>query len=72
MDTSYYGNDSDDKHHALQLKLDKRVSSGLQVLAHYTFSHAYHYDSNYYSVNRAIAWGPNDFNRNQVVVVNAI
>jgi hypothetical protein len=72
VDTSYYGNDSDDKYNALQIKLEKRVSNGLQFLAHYTFSHAYHYDSNYYSVDRAIAWGPNDFNRNQVVVVNAI
>jgi hypothetical protein len=72
VDTSYYGNDADDKYNALQVKMEKRVSSGLQFLAHYTFSHAYHYDSNYYSVDKTIAWGPNDFNRNQVVVVNAI
>jgi Carboxypeptidase regulatory-like domain/TonB dependent receptor len=72
VDTSYYGNDADNKYNALQVKLEKRVSSGLQFLAHYTFSHAYVYDSNYYSVNRAVAWGPNPFNRNQVAVVNAI
>ncbi len=72
VDTSYYGNDADNKYNALQVKVEKRVSSGLQFLAHYTFSHAYQYDNNYYSVNKAIAWGPNGFNRNQVAVVNAI
>jgi hypothetical protein len=72
VDTSYYGNDADDKYNALQVKVEKRVSHGLQFLAHYTFSHAYVYNDSYYSVNRAIAWGPNPFNRNQVAVVNAI
>jgi hypothetical protein len=72
VDTSYYGNDADNKYNALQVKAEKRVSSGLQFLAHYTFSHAYAYDNNYYSVNKKFAWGPNPFNRNQVIVVNAI
>jgi Carboxypeptidase regulatory-like domain len=72
VDTSYYGNDADNKYNALQVKAEKRVSGGLQFLAHYTFSHAYAYDSSYYSVNKKLAWGPNQFNRNQVVVVNAI
>ena len=72
VDTSYYGNDADNKYNALQIKAEKRVSNGLQFLAHYTFSHAYAYDSSYYSVNKKLAWGPNQYNRNQVVVVNAI
>ncbi len=72
VDTSYYGNDADNKYNALQVKVEKRVSSGLQFLAHYTFSHAYQYDNNYFSVDKTLAWGPNGFNRNQVVVVNAI
>jgi len=72
VDTSYYGNDADNKYNALQVKAEKRISGGLQFLAHYTFSHAYAYDSNYYSVNKRLAWGPNPFNRNQVLVVNAI
>jgi hypothetical protein len=72
VDTSYYGNDADNKYNALQIKAEKRLSAGLQFLAHYTFSHAYQYDNNYYSVDKTIAWGPNGFNRNQVVVVNAI
>ena len=71
-DTSYYGNDADNKYNALQIKAEKRVSSGLQFIAHYTFSHAYTYDNNYYSVNRKLAWGSNPYNRNQVFVANTI
>src|SRR5258708_2819370 len=72
LNTSYYGNDADNKYDALQIKAEKRVSHGLQFLAHYTFSHAYQYDNNYFSVNKKFAWGPNGFNRNQVFVLNAI
>jgi hypothetical protein len=72
VDTSYYGNDADNKYNALQVKAEKRISGGLQFLAHYTFSHAYAYDSTYYSVNKKLAWGPNPYNRNQVFVANTI
>jgi hypothetical protein len=72
VDTTYYGNDADNKYNALQVKAEKRVSYGLQFLAHYTFSHAYFYDSGYYSVNKKLAWGPNSFNRNHEFVANVI
>src|ERR1700730_4361682 len=72
VDTSYYGNDADNKYNALQIKAEKRVSGGLQFLAHSTFSHAYAYDNNYFSVNKKFAWGPNQNNRNQVFVANTI
>jgi len=71
-DTNYYGNDADNKYNALQVKVEKRVSNGLQFLAHYTFSRAYAYDSDYFSVDKKIAWGPNQNNRNQVFVANVI
>ena len=48
------------------------LATALQFLAHYTFSHAYVYDSNYYSVNKKFSWGPNPYNRNQVFVANTI
>jgi hypothetical protein len=72
VDTNYYGNDADNKYNALQVKVEKRISYGLQFLAHYTFSHAYAYDGGYFSVNKRIAWGPNQNNRNQVFVANTI
>jgi hypothetical protein len=72
VDTNYYGNDADNKYNALQIKAEKRISHGLQFLAHYTFSHAYAYDSTYFPINKRIAWGPNPYNRNQVFVANAI
>jgi hypothetical protein len=72
VDTNYYGNDADNKYNALQIKAEKRVSQGLQFIAHYTFSHAYAYDSTYFPINKKIAWGPNQNNRNQVFVANTI
>jgi Carboxypeptidase regulatory-like domain/TonB dependent receptor-like, beta-barrel len=72
VDTGYFGNDADDKYNALQVKAEKRTSFGLQFLAHYTFSHAFDYDQAYFDVNKAVAWGPNPFNRNQVFVANVI
>jgi hypothetical protein len=68
----YFGNDADNKYNALQVKVEKRVSSGLQFLAHYTYSKAYFYDAGYFSVDKKFAWGPDDFNRNHVFVVNTV
>jgi len=72
VDTGYFGNDADNKYNALQIQAEKRVSRGLQFLMHYTFSHAYAYDSTYFDVDKAVAWGPNPFNRNHVFVANTI
>src|SRR5205807_1769763 len=72
VDTGYFGNDADNKYNALQVKAEKRTSYGLQFIAHYTFSHAFDYDAGYFDVQKAFAWGPNPFNRNQVFVANVI
>lgn len=72
VDTAYFGNDADNKYNALQVKAEKRTSHGLQFIAHYTFSHAYAYDSTYFDVDKKFAWGPNPDNRNQVFVANVI
>jgi hypothetical protein len=69
---NYYGNDAASTYHAFEVKMEKRFSQGLQFLTHYTFSHAYNYDSNYYAANHTIAWGPVDFNRNHVWVLNTV
>jgi hypothetical protein len=68
----YFGNDADNKYNALQVKAEKRVSKGLQFLAHYTYSKAYNYNDAYFSVGKKFAWGPDDFNRNHVFVINTV
>jgi hypothetical protein len=69
---NYYGNDAGSTYHAFEVKAEKRFAQGLQFISHYTFSHAYNYDNNYFAIDPKIAWGPVDFNRNQVFVFNAV
>jgi hypothetical protein len=71
-DLTWFGNDASSNYNALQVKAEKRFSSGLQLLAHYTYSHANAFDSTYYSANPRIAYGPDPFSRNNVFVVNSV
>jgi len=71
-ESNYLGNDASSKYDALQVKVEKRFSRGLQVLSHYTFAHAYKYDSSYYPDDPAVAYGPDDQVRNQVWVNNVV
>jgi hypothetical protein len=48
---NYFGNDASTHYDALQVKVEKRFSQGLQFLGHYTYSHAFNYDSSYFSVD---------------------
>jgi outer membrane receptor protein involved in Fe transport len=68
---NYFGNDASSKFNALEIKLDKRFSQGLQLLSHYTFAHAEQYDSgNEYVFDTHTAYGPNSQVRNHVWVTN--
>jgi Carboxypeptidase regulatory-like domain len=69
---NYFGNDASNNYNALQIKAEKRISQGLQFIAHYTFSRAYAYDSGYYDVDKTYAYGPNPDNRNHAFVANTI
>lgn len=69
---NYYGNDAGSNYNAFEVKVDKRFSSGLQFLTHYTYSHANNFNSDYYAISHKIAFGPVDYNRNQVLVVNTV
>jgi len=69
---NYYGNDASTYYNAMEIKVEKRFSQGLQFLTHYTFSHAYFYKDTYYAVSHQIAHGPNDFTRNHVWVFNPV
>jgi TonB dependent receptor len=69
---NYYGNDAASTYNAFEVKVDKRWAQGLQFLAHYTYSHANNYHDTYYAISHAVEWGPVDFNRDHVFVVNPI
>jgi Carboxypeptidase regulatory-like domain/TonB dependent receptor len=69
---NYLGNDASSKYNALQVKLEKRFSHGVQLLSHYTFAHAYKYDNNYYADDPKVAYGPDDEVRNNVWVNNLV
>jgi hypothetical protein len=69
---NYLGSDCSSNYNALQVKVEKRFSHGLQFLSHYTFAHAYKYDNNYYATSPGIAYGPDDQVRNQVWVNNVV
>lgn len=73
--SNYFGNDGSTSYGALEIKVDKRFSRGLQFLAHYTYSKAYNYSADigsYYSVDPKLVYGPDDFNRNHVFVANTV
>ena len=69
---NYLGNDASSIYNALQVKVDRRFSHGLQFLSHYTFAHANKYDSNYYAISHPIAYGPDDQVRNHVWVTKLV
>jgi len=54
------------------VKVEKRFSHGLQFLSHYTFAHANKYDSNYYTDEPSVAYGPSDEVRNHLWVNNVV
>jgi hypothetical protein len=72
VDLTYFGNDSSTNYNALQMKVEKRFSHGLQFLAHYTYSHSNAFDSGYFSVDPKYSYGPDQFNRNNVFVVSTV
>ena len=69
---NYYGNDASSEYNALEVKVEKRFASGLQFISHYTYAHANAYNNNYYAISHPVAYGPNDFVRNQVFVFNPV
>jgi hypothetical protein len=69
---TYYGNNANNEFEALVVKVEKRFSSGLQFLAHYTYSRANAYNDSYYAVGPKFAYGPDQFSRNNVFIVSAV
>jgi outer membrane receptor protein involved in Fe transport len=69
---NYLGNDASSYYNALTVKLDRRFSNGLQFMTFYNYAKGYHYDSNFYVDNKAIAHGPDDNLRNHQWVTSLI
>src|SRR6266478_3090994 len=69
---NYFGMDASSNYNALQIKVDKRISQGLQFVSHYTFSRARYYDNNYFAIDPTIAYGPMNVNRNHVWITNIL
>jgi len=69
---NYFGMDASSNYNALQLKVEKRISQGLQFVSHYTFSRARFYDNNYFAIDPKVAYGPMNVNRNHVWVTNVL
>jgi hypothetical protein len=63
---NYFGMDSSSNYNALELKVEKRVSNGLQFVSTYTYARARFHDSNYFAIDQRIAYGPDDNVRNHV------
>ncbi len=62
----YYGSDASNNYNSLQLKFDKRFSSGLNVMSHYTWSKNIDYDGTYYPRDAKLARGVSSNNRRHV------
>jgi hypothetical protein len=69
---NYFGNNANSNYNALQVKLQKQYTNGLQFIAHYTWSKAQGYDGNYFVDDPTIAYGPDAMNRGQVFVFNVV
>jgi hypothetical protein len=54
----YYGSDASNSYNSLQVVAEKRFSKGYQFLAHYTWSKALGYDSDYYAIDPKLNYGP--------------
>ena len=59
----YFASDASNNYNALQIKLEKRFSHGLQVLSHYTWSRNMDFSGTYYPIDAHYSYGPADNNR---------
>ncbi len=68
----YYGSDASNNYHSIQIRGDRRFSSGLSVMSHYTFSKNIDYDGTYYPRDAKLARGPSSNNRPHVFFVGSL
>ncbi len=62
----YYGSDASNNYHSMQVRYNKRFSSGMNVMSHYTWSKNIDYDATYYPRDAKLARGVSNNNRRHV------
>jgi hypothetical protein len=65
---NYFGSDASDNYNALQVAVEKRYAKGYQFLAHYTWSKALTFDSDYYAIDPRLNYGLSNSDRKHVFV----
>jgi hypothetical protein len=68
----YFASDASNNYEALQMKVEKRFSQGLQLLAHYTWSRNMDFSGTYYPIDAHYSYGPADNNRAHTVVIASL
>jgi hypothetical protein len=63
QDLRYNANQATSSYNALEVRVDKRFSSGLQFLSHFTWSKALTHESYYFFINPFVGYGPSYYNR---------
>ena len=72
QDISFFGNDAPNYYDALQAKIDKRFTEGLQFVAHYTWAKNLTHDGAYANIDPQVNYGPDDFNRKHVFSASVV
>jgi hypothetical protein len=72
QDISFFGNDAPNYYDALQAKIDKRFTEGLQFVAHYTWAKNLTHDGGYANIDPQVNYGPDDFNRKHVFSASVV
>ena len=67
---NYFGSDASNAYDSLQVVAEKRFTKGYQFLAHYTWSKALGYDSDYYAIDPKLNYGPANSDRQHVFVLS--
>jgi Carboxypeptidase regulatory-like domain/TonB dependent receptor len=71
-DISYLGNNANNNFNALEAKVEKRFSQGLQLLAHYTWSKSLDYADEYFPIDPRVNYGLDDNSRKHVFLISTL
>jgi len=72
VDLSYLGNNSSNNFNALEAKVEKRFSQGLQLLAHYTLSKSQSFSDDYFPIDPKVNYGDDDNDRRHVFFISTL